>query len=72
MRPMPTNDSITPRQTLTNPGLLASALTRIGAEAASTSEIWRRLTEHYIVDLDAVAALLPRAEPEPVWLSSRT
>ena len=68
---MPNADSLVPRPTLTNPGLLASALHRIGTEAASTAEIWRRLTERYIVDLDAVADLLPRAEPEPLWLRSR-
>lgn len=68
---MSNSDSFTPRQTLTNPGLLASALHRIGTEAASTAEVWSRLTEHYIVDLDAVAALLPRAEPEPLWLQGR-
>ncbi|MCJ2084099.1 hypothetical protein [Methylobacterium sp. J-090] len=68
---MPNTDPVITRPTLTNPSLLASALHRIGTEAASTAEIWRRLTEHYIVDLDAVAALLPRAEPEPLWLTSR-
>lgn len=68
---MSSTEPFTPRQTLTNPNLLANALHRIGTEAASTTEIWRRLTEHYIVDLDAVAALLPRAEPEPIWLQSR-
>lgn len=68
---MPNTDPAITRPTLTNPSLLASALHRIGTEAASTAEIWRRLTEHYIVDLDAVAALLPRAEPEPLWLQSR-
>jgi len=59
------------RPTLTSPGPLLIALYRFSAEASSTADLWHQLTENYIVDLDAVAALLPRAEPEPVWLPSR-
>ena len=44
---------------------------RFGQGAGSSAEVWRRLTESYAVDLDAVAALLPCAEPEPLWLTAR-
>ncbi|SFG30514.1 hypothetical protein [Methylobacterium gossipiicola] len=59
------------RPTLTSPGPLLVALYRFGAEASSTADLWQQLTENYIVDLDAVAALLPRAEPDPAWRPSR-
>ena len=64
-------DLFTPRPTLTSPGLLARALDALGRAADSKEELWRRLTESYAVDLDAVAALLPTSEPEPVWLRVR-
>ncbi|GJE25985.1 hypothetical protein [Methylobacterium organophilum] len=64
-------DPLTPRPTLTNPNLLASTLEALGRTAATSSEVWHRLTESYIVDLDAVAALLPSCEPEPLWLNAR-
>lgn len=59
------------RPTLTSPGLLATALARLGRQTASQTEVWRLLIENYTVDLDAVATLLPRDEPEPVWLPAR-
>lgn len=65
-------DPLTPRPTLTHPSLLAVALERLGQSAASPADVWRRLTDSYVVDLDAVAALLPGAAPEPVWLPART
>lgn len=65
-------DLFTPRPTLTSPSLLARALDAIGQQGAtSKAEVWRRLTETYTVDLDAVAMLLPSSEPEPIWLSAR-
>ncbi|MEN3208743.1 hypothetical protein PUR23_01690 [Methylorubrum populi] len=64
-------DLVTPRPSLTHPGLLARVVERLGQGADSSAEVWRRLTETYAVDLDAVAALLPCAEPEPLWLTAR-
>ncbi|MEE7458371.1 hypothetical protein MPAR168_08655 [Methylorubrum populi] len=66
------DDALTPRPSLTNPGLIARVVERFGQGAGSSAEVWRRLTESYAVDLDAVAALLPCAEPEPLWLTART
>jgi hypothetical protein len=65
-------DPLVARPTLTNPHHIATLVDRIGALAGSQSEVWRLLTDRYIVDLDAVAALLPRSEPEPVWLPARS
>ena len=64
-------DPFTPRPTLTQPTQLAHVLERIGQGAATSADLWRRLTESFTVDLDAVATLLPRTEPEPVWLRAR-
>ncbi len=61
-----------PRLSLTHPGLIARAVARLGQGAGSSAEVWHKLTDSYAVDLDAVAALLPRAEPEPLWLTART
>lgn len=68
---MPNADLFTPRQRLTNQSLLASLLERIDPHHTACAEVWHRLTESYAVDLDALASLLPRPEPEPVWLSAR-
>ncbi len=65
------SDLLIARPTLTSERLLARTLEFIGRSAESPSDIWRRLTESYVVDLDAVAALLPSSEPEPIWLSAR-
>lgn len=65
-------DPLLPRPTLTNSNHLAMLLDRIGGAVDSRADVWRLLTENYTVDLDAVAALLPRSEPEPVWLPART
>jgi hypothetical protein len=62
LKPMLDADLFVARPTLTSPGPLLTALYRFGAEASSTADLWHQLTENYIVDLDAVAALLPRAE----------
>ncbi|GJD96031.1 hypothetical protein [Methylobacterium iners] len=64
-------DPLLPRPTLTNPSLLATALDRLSSGTDSVTEVWRVLTENYTVDLDAVAMLLPRQEPEPLWLAAR-
>ncbi|GJE54718.1 MULTISPECIES: hypothetical protein [Methylobacterium] len=64
-------DLFTPRPTLTSPNLLARALHAFGQNAPSQAEIWDRLTQNFTVDLDAVAALMPRSEPEPAWLKAR-
>ena len=64
-------DLFTPRPTLINPSLLARALGTVGRGAVSKDEVRRRPTETHTVDLDTVAALLPKSEPEPIWLASR-
>lgn len=67
-------DPLVARPTLTSLQVLAAALGRLRDDAAppaSPAEMWRRLTERYVVDLDAVACILPSAEPEPVWLTAR-
>jgi hypothetical protein len=68
---MPDFEPLLPRPTLLNPGHLASAVDQLGHHASSQTDVWRLLTEHFTVDLDAVAALLPRVEPEPHWLATR-
>lgn len=65
------DDLLTPRPSLTHSGLIARVVERLGQGAGSSTEVWRRLTESYAVDLDAVATLLPCAEPEPLWLTAR-
>ena len=65
-------DPTVARPTLTGLQGLAAALARIGQDTASPGEVWRRLTESYVVDLDAVASILPRSEPEPAWLTPST
>lgn len=65
------SDPLLSRPTLLNPSLLASAVDQLGHHAGSTAEVWDLLTQNFIVDLDAVAALLPRSEPEPHWLPTR-
>ncbi|MBY0260099.1 hypothetical protein [Methylobacterium sp.] len=65
------SDPLQPRPTLVNPNHLASAVDQLGHHAASQAEVWHLLTQNFIVDLDAVAVLLPRSEPEPHWLPTR-
>ncbi|WP_375465736.1 hypothetical protein [uncultured Methylobacterium sp.] len=64
-------DPLLTRPTLVHAAPLARALDGLKPKAASAAEMWRLLTENYTVDLDAVAALLPIEEPEPVWLPVR-
>ncbi|TGD96404.1 hypothetical protein [Methylobacterium nonmethylotrophicum] len=68
MRPA---DSLLPRPALTSPSLLAATVHSLSDRAASRQDLWRLLTDSYTVDLDAVAAVLPRQEPEPVWLPAK-
>ncbi|GJD51933.1 hypothetical protein OPKNFCMD_4692 [Methylobacterium crusticola] len=68
---MPQAETLLPRPALTSPTLLAATVDSLGRRAASRQDLWRLLTETYTVDLDAVAAVLPREEPEPVWLPAR-
>lgn len=68
---MPNADPLLPRPTLVSPSHLAHALDALRSSAASDAEVWRKLTQAYTVDLDAVAALMPAQEPEPVWLATR-
>ncbi|MGY2048948.1 hypothetical protein [Methylobacterium sp. JK268] len=65
-------DSLLPRPALTNPVLLAATVDSFGRSAASRRDVWRLLTDTYTVDLDAVAAVLPREDAEPVWLPARS
>ena len=64
-------DPLLQRPKLLNTALVARALERLKPKAGSSVEMWRMLTEHYVVDLDAVANLLPAGEPETQWLSAR-
>ncbi|KMO12200.1 hypothetical protein [Methylobacterium platani] len=64
-------DSLLPRPALTNPSLLAATVSSLSHRAASRQDLWRLLTDSYTVDLDEVAAVLPRQEPEPDWLPSK-
>ncbi|GJD54548.1 hypothetical protein [Methylobacterium dankookense] len=68
---MPNADPLLPRPTLLSPSHLARALDALRSSAASSAEVWQLLTQSYTVDLDAVAALMPAEEPEPVWLDAR-
>ncbi|QEE40182.1 MULTISPECIES: hypothetical protein [unclassified Methylobacterium] len=64
-------DPLLARPKLVNATLLAHTLDGLRPQVRSSAEMWRVLTDHYVVDLDDVAALLPAAEPETQWLSSR-
>lgn len=68
---MPNAESLLPRPALLNPGHLADTVAQLGHHAPSKTDIWRLLTDHFTVDLDAVAALLPCTDPEPHWLPTR-
>ncbi|AWN47971.1 hypothetical protein DK419_17915 [Methylobacterium terrae] len=68
MRPA---DLLLPRPALTNPALLAATVSSLSDRAASRQDLWRLLTDSYTVDLDEVAAVLPRQEPEPAWLPTK-
>lgn len=68
---MPNIDPRILRPVLTNTSGVATALTELKQKAVSTAEMWRLLTERFVVDLDAVASLLPSEEPETFWLPAR-
>ncbi|MEL6060280.1 MULTISPECIES: hypothetical protein [unclassified Methylobacterium] len=64
-------DPLLRRPKLLNQALVARALEGFRPKADSPDKMWRLLTDHYVVDLDAVAALLPTSEPETRWLPAR-
>ena len=68
---MPNVDPRVRRPVLVNTTGVASAMSELRQKAGSTAEMWRLLTERFVVDLDAVATLLPSEEPETRWLPAR-
>lgn len=64
-------DPLVRRPKLLNTALVARALEGFRSKTSSTDKMWRMLTDHYVVDLDTVAALLPAQEPETHWLAAR-
>ncbi|WP_342164238.1 hypothetical protein [Methylobacterium sp. SD21] len=68
---MPNVDPRVLRPVLVNTTGVASAMSELRQKAGSTAEMWRLLTERFVVDLDAVATLLPSEEPETQWLPAR-
>lgn len=64
-------DPLLARPKLVNATLLASALDGLRPKVSSSAEVWRLLTDRYVVDLDAVAALLPTEESDTTWLAAR-
>ncbi len=61
-----------PRPHLLSANSVVHALSELEPTTRSPSEIWRLLTERFVVDLDTVAKVLPSAEPETMWLPART
>ncbi|MCJ2014617.1 hypothetical protein [Methylobacterium sp. J-076] len=68
---MPSTDPRILRPVLVNTFGVARAMDELRQKANSTGEMWRLLTERFVVDLDAVATLLPSEEPETFWLPAR-
>ncbi|GJD35911.1 hypothetical protein FMGBMHLM_2824 [Methylobacterium aerolatum] len=68
---MPNTDPCNPRPHLLSQNSLVDVLKELKPAANSTHDMWRLLTERFVVDLDAVAKVLPAEEPETVWLSAR-
>ncbi|GJE11847.1 MULTISPECIES: hypothetical protein [Methylobacterium] len=64
-------DPLLRRPKLVTAALLTRALDGLRPKVSSPVEIWQKLTDQYVVDLDAVAALLPATEPETHWLPAR-
>jgi hypothetical protein len=64
-------DPLLPRPKLVNATLLARTLDTLRPKSRSPAEMWQLLTDRYVVDLDAVAALLPTSEPDTHWLPAR-
>jgi hypothetical protein len=64
-------DPLVARPKLVSAALLAQVLAGLRPQVRSSAEMWRALTDHYVVDLDDVAALLPAIEPETRWLPTR-
>lgn len=71
LKPMPNVDPRVLRPVLVNTTGVASAVNELRQKAGSTAEMWRLLTERFVVDLDAAATLLPTEEPETRWLPAR-
>lgn len=69
---MPDADLLMSRPKLTNATVIHTALGDLAPHAQSPGDIWRLLTERYVVDLDAVAMIIPPDHPEPLWLSPRS
>lgn len=65
------DDIVLPRPTLTASGAMAVAVRDLAPAAGSRSDLWRMMVDSFTVDLDALAAILPLDEPEPIWLSPR-
>jgi hypothetical protein len=68
---MPNTDPRVLRPLLIHAPGVVRALNELKPKVASTTEMWRELTERFVVDLDTVATLLPSEEPETVWLPAR-
>lgn len=64
-------DLFTPRPRLTGQNLPVRAVEAVGRGTTSLAEVQRRPTERFAVDLDAVAALMPCREAEPIRLETR-
>lgn len=64
-------DPLLRRPKLVTAALLTRAVDGLRPKVSSPVEIWQKLTDQYVVDLDAVAALLPATEPETHWLPAR-
>jgi hypothetical protein len=71
VKPMPNTDPRILRPLLVNSSGVANAVQELKPKVSSTAEMWRLLTERFVVDLDAVASLLPSDEPETFWLPAR-
>lgn len=66
------SDPLITRPKLTTATVIHTALSDLAPHASSPADIWRLLTERYVVDLDTVAMVLPPSRPEPVWLNPRS
>lgn len=71
MRHANADDIVVPRPTVTGSSALAVVVEGLAPVAPSRADLWRLIVDSFTVDLDALAALLPIEEPEPVWLAPR-
>jgi hypothetical protein len=65
------DDIVLPRPTLTGPRAVAAAVQGLAPVAGTRADLWHLIVDNFAVDLDALAAILPLDEPEPVWLARR-